>query len=74
MIGEIIVTLNCLQEIIRAKGPDHASFSFTDKDLENFFMQVFAPDQGYPAGTVSLEFLSNPEMVKVDKEEQAMLN
>ena len=33
-------------------------------------MQVFAPDQGYPAGTVSLEFLSNPELVKVEKDEQ----
>ena len=27
MIGEMIVTLNCLQEVIRAK-PDQGSFSF----------------------------------------------
>ena len=70
MIGEIIVTLNCLQEVIRAK-PDQGSFAFTQQDLENFFMQVFAPDQGYPAGTVTLEFMSNPELVKVEKDERA---
>lgn len=35
-------------------------------------MSVFASDQGYPAGTVSLEFLSNPELVKVEKDENAM--
>ena len=35
-------------------------------------MQVFASDQGYPAGTVNLEFLSNPELVKVEKDENAM--
>ena len=34
-------------------------------------MQVFAPDQGYPAGTVTLEFMSNPELVKVEKDERA---
>ena len=71
MIGEMIVTLNCLQDVIRAK-PDQGSFSFTQQDLENFFMQVFASDQGYPAGTVNLEFLSNPELVKVEKDENAM--
>ena len=67
MVGEIIVSLNCLQDVIRAR-PDQGSFSFTQQDLENFFTQVFAPDQGFPAGTVCLEFLSNPEMVKVEKE------
>ena len=71
MVGEMIVTLNCLQEVIRAR-PDQGAFSFTQQDLENFFMQVFAPDQGYPAGAVTLEFLSNPEMVRVEREEQAL--
>ena len=67
----MIVTLNCLQDVIRAR-PDQGAFSFTQQDLENFFMQVFAPDQGYPAGAVTLEFLSNPEMVRVEREEEAM--
>lgn len=33
-------------------------------------MQVFAPDQAFPSGAVNLELLSNPEMVKVEREEQ----
>ena len=68
MIGEIIVTLNCLQEVIRAK-PDQASFMFTQSDLENFFMAAFAGDSGYQSGAVCLEFTNNPELVKVEKEE-----
>ena len=67
MIGEIIVTLNCLQDVIRAK-PDQAKFTFTQQDLENYFMAVFAGDSGFTTGAVSLDFLSNPEMVKVEKD------
>ena len=67
MIGEIIVTLNCLQDVIRAK-PDQANFIFTQQDLENYFMAVFAGDSGFTTGAVSLDLLSNPELVKVEKE------
>ena len=70
MIGEMVVALNCLQTAIRTKA-DQSGFYFSQQDLETYFMSCFSQEQGYPAGTVMLEFLSNPEMVKVDPENAA---